>query len=377
MIGAACAAGKSMGLDAKKIRNAIGISMYQPNYGLFAGFMGSDAKVLTTAITATTGLEAAFLAAKGLTGTSTILENENGFCENFAFAPVMSMFSGFGKTWLMDTICYKPYPGCAYVDTFVDCILKLVNENKIDPEKISEVNIYANILTYKMDGLSKQFMKGPDSTQATLNFSVPFNAAVAILDKELTPKQFTRERIRDQKIWDLAKKVNLYLNFPLTAKAIGMPPISTRTIIKEVGIRRLIPFFKEHLDMKNAKEVFKCLFRPKSHKNISSPAWKRPKIKGKFDLAQVDLTGYRMPIGNIVEIVTSDGKKFVEAKEIPLGAAGYSKEEKRSVVEAKFRREVGNFLSADKTEKALSMISQIDKADSNQIKELIKLLCSS
>ena len=375
MIGSACAAAKLMGLDAKKMVNAIGIAMYQPNYGLFAGFMGSDAKVLTAAITATTGLEAAFLAAKGLTGTSTILEDENGFCENFAFAPVMSMFSGFGKTWLMDTICYKPYPGCAYVDTLVDCILKLARKNEIDPDIVSEVNIYANILTYKMDSYSQPFMKGPQSTQATLNFSVPFNAAVAIIDKELTPRQLTHQRIQDLRIWDLTEKVHLYLNFPMSLKSLTMTPISTLTIIKEVGIRRLVPFFKEHLGLSNAKEIFRSFCRLKSFKILSGQRWRRPKIKGEFDLSKVDLAGYRMPLGTMVEIIMRDGRKFVESEEIPLGAAGYSKEEKRSVVETKFRREVGTILGKDKTEKALSIISQIDAADSNQIRELIKMLC--
>ena len=376
IIGAACAAGKLMGLSSEGIRNAIGIGMYQPNYGLFAGFMGSDAKILTAAVTASTGIEAAQLAAGGLTGTGTIMEAKTGFCENFSFGPVMGMFSGFGKTWLTDTICFKPYPGCAYVDTFVDCILKLMKTHQIDPAKISRVNIYANILTFKMDGYSKPFMKGPLSAQATLNFSVPFNAAVAILDKELTPHQFTRERVRDQKIWDLADKVRLYLNLPMSIKSLTMTPIGTTALIREVGALRLIRFFMEHLGRGTPWEALRSLFRKNAYFAIKGPAWKRTKVQGAFDLGRIDLAGYRMPLGSMVEIVMQDGIKFVESEELPRGAAGRSRQEKRKVVEEKFRREVGMTLGADKTQRALGMLFTIEKADAVGIRELIRLLCS-
>ncbi|MCD6570792.1 MAG: MmgE/PrpD family protein [Deltaproteobacteria bacterium] len=377
IIGSACAASKLMGLDEEKIENAIGIGMFQPNYGLLAGFMGSDAKILTAAIPATTGIEAAGLAANGLTGTRNILEDNKGFCKYFSFAPLMSMYTGFGKTWLTDTICYKPYPGCAYIDTLVDCILMLSKEHDINPDMVHRINIYANILTYIMDRYSKPFIKGPESNPVTLNFSVPYNAAVALIDKELTPRQFMNERIKDRQIWDLASKVRLYLNLPMSLKILSMPPISTKAILKEAGILKILPLLGQHLDLNNIPETIKSFFRLKSYTNLKGPKWRRPKIqRGPFDLGKIDLSDYKMPIGAIVEIIMKDGSNLVKSEEKPLGSSGYSKEENRKMVEEKFKREVGNRLGKDSTRRAIEIISKIEESDSERIGELIKLLCS-
>ena len=376
LIGAACAAGKLMKLNAKKIQNAIGLSMSQPNFGLFAGFMGSDAKVLTASIPTTIGVECAQLASDGLTGTTDILENKEGFCRYFSFAPIMSMYTGFGKTWLTETMCYKIYPGCAYIDTFVDCILKLVVEKDINPDKVREVNIYANALTYKMDEYSKPFMKGPRSTSATLNFSVPYNAAVALIDRELTPCQFTKERIKDQKIWDLSNKVKLYLNFPSSGKALGIPPISIKDILKEIGLSKIHLLLRSHLSRSDISKFLISIFKRGSHKSLKTTRWKGNRIKGPFNLSKIDLSNYKMPIENRVEIIMENGEKFVESEEIPVGGAGYSIKEKRMVVEEKFRKEVGKRLSKENTDNAIETISKIDEASPSNIRELIKLLCS-
>jgi 2-methylcitrate dehydratase PrpD len=380
LIGAACAAAKLMRLNAKKIQNAIGLAMSQPNFDLYAGFMGSDAKVLTASIPTKVGVECAQLAANDLTGTADILEDNEGFCRYFSFAPIMGMYTGLGKTWLTETICYKIYPGCAYLDTVVDCILKLAIEKDIDPDKVHEIRIYANLLTYVMDILSRRFMRGGESTLATLNFSVPYNAAIALIDRELTPRQFTKERTKDLKVWDLVNKVRLYLDLASSIEIMEISPIRLEDIIKETGLPmpKILQFLLTHLNHADRADISKML------SSIFHSPYKRPKrikwkgniMEGGFDLSQINLSGYKMPIENRVEIIMEDGKKFVESEEIPLGGAGCSIEEKRKAVEEKFRKEVGKRLGKEKTDEAIEIISKIEEASPYDVRELIRLLCS-
>ena len=59
-------------------------------------------------------------------------------------------------------------------------------------------------------------------SHVALNFSIPYNVAVILIDKKLTPEQFTEERIVDPEIQELAKKVRLSMDIGLTAKTAGI-----------------------------------------------------------------------------------------------------------------------------------------------------------
>jgi len=54
--------------------------------------------------------------------------------------------------------------------------------------------------------------EGPESLPATLHLSLAYNVAAALMDRELTARQFSRERIRDRATWDLASRVHLSLS---------------------------------------------------------------------------------------------------------------------------------------------------------------------
>src|SRR5215831_11212442 len=125
VVGGAVITAKLLGLDAAQTQSAIGIALLQPNYPLWAGFFGSEAKTLMASMTAPLGVQIAQLASNGLRGAGDIIENPQGFVSAFARQPLMGAYTGLGKVWLSDTLCYKLYPGCAYIDTSIDCVLSL------------------------------------------------------------------------------------------------------------------------------------------------------------------------------------------------------------------------------------------------------------
>lgn len=332
LIGSAVITAKAMGLEKEQIQSAIGIAMLQPNYPLLPGFFGSDAKVLLASMTAPLGVEAAQLAANGLRGAGDILENADGFTKVFARQPLMGAYDGFGKLWLSDTLCYKIYPGCAYIDATIDCVLGLARQHNIDAKKVKAVYVAASPLTLGMEALVSSHLNGPATLPVTLNFTVGYNVAAALMDRELTARQFSRDRIRDAATWDLAKRVQLTLD---------------ETMAQRMRERSLL-------------------------KTVSDERGERYEL----DLGNLDLTGFRMSFGARVRIELEDGRSFEAEQEVPYGAAGRPFEERRKAVEDKFRRETRYTLRKDKMERAIDLILHLEQASSAHLREIVRLCCS-
>jgi 2-methylcitrate dehydratase PrpD len=332
LVGGAVITAKLLGLEKQQVQSAVGISLLQPNYPLGAGFFGSEAKTLLAAMTAPLGVQAAQLAANGLRGPGDIIESPQGFLNVFTREPLLGVFDGFGKVWLSDTLCYKIYPGCAYIDTAIDCVLALARQQGIDAKKVKAVHIAASPLTLGMEALAAPYLKGRDSLPSTLNFTVGYNVAAALMDRELTARQFARDRIRDQATWDLAGRVYVTLDEVIAQR------MRDRSLLKTV-----ITDGREHFHL---------------------------------DLANADLTNFRMSFGARVRIEMEDGRSFEAEQEVPLGGAGRPFDERRRCVEDKFRRETRYTLRKEKMEKAIDMILHLEQASSAHLRELVRLCCS-
>jgi 2-methylcitrate dehydratase PrpD len=332
LIGSAIITAKLLGLEKPQILSAIGIAMVQPTYPLSAGFFGSEAKVLLASTTASVGVQAAQLAANGLRGAGDIIESEQGFLKVFTGQPLMGAFEGFGKVWLTETLCYKVYPGCEYLDATIDCVLALVRQHSIDGRKVKVVHVSATPLTLWMEALAAAHLNGPETLPVTLNFTVPYNVAAALLDRELSARQFSRERIRDKAVWDLAGRVQLALDDVMAQRMRDRSLL--RTVKDESG---------EHL---------------------------------RLDLGDIDLSGFKMSLGARVRIEMEDGRSFEAEQEVPFGAAGRPFDERRKSVEDKFRRETRYTLRKEKMEKAIDIILHLEQASSAQLRELVRLCCS-
>src|SRR5262245_45819022 len=127
--GSAIAAGRLFELDERKMAHTLAIALYQAPRPTVPGFMAPDSKLLTASEPSVIGVRAARLAARGVTGPLDVLDHPHGFLSAFAFAPLARMLER-GDGWATRTLCVKPYPGCAYLDTTLDAVLSL---GPIDP----------------------------------------------------------------------------------------------------------------------------------------------------------------------------------------------------------------------------------------------------
>lgn len=332
LAGGAVSAAKLLKLDRNQTENALGIAMLQPNFAIPAGFFGSEAKALLASMTAPVGIQAAELAANGMRGASDLFESENGFLQVFASHPLPGAFTAFGKVWLTETLSYKVYPGCAYLGACIDCILALSRQHHLDARKVRSVEVASGPLTVGMEALSKPYLHGAESCATTLNFSLAYSTAVALFDRELSPRQFSRDRIKDPAVWDLAARVRVTLDEEMARRAAERSPVKTTT---EGGQTRY-----------------------------------------SLDLASADLMGFKNAYGARVRIEMEDGRSFEMEQDSPNGSGARPFDDRRKAVEDKFRRETRYTLRKERMEKAIDLVHHMEDLSASHLRELVRLCCS-
>jgi len=332
LLGSAMAAAKLLRLDHAQTEHALGIAMLQPPLLLPAGFYGSEAKVLSAALIAPIGAQAAEFAANGLRGAHAVFEGERGYLRAFAETPLPGALKAYGKVWLTESLGYKIYPTSTYNAAAIDCVLNLVRQHHIDARKVHTVYVGVGPLTLAMDGRSAPFVRGPDTLAATLAHSVAYNIAVSLMDRELSPRQLARDRIKDPAVWELAGKVRLSLDDELARRARERAPLR---IAGDDGAHAAL-----------------------------------------FDLESVDLVAFKTTFGARVRIELEGGRTFEMEQEAPSGSGARPFDDRRKAVEDKFRRETRYTLRKERMEKAIDIVHHLEDSSASQIRELARLCCS-
>lgn len=375
--GAACAAARLMGLDYKQTLSALGLALSQPGYGLMAGFMGSDAKLLTAGTAAANGALSARLASEGVQGFPDILEHSQGFVEAFSFKPLFPILSSLGYTWLSNTLSYKIYPGCAYVDALLDSTLDIVQRERPEPDSIHRVDVYASLLTVKMDDMARPFVRNENSSPVTLNFYVPYNVAAALIDGELTPVQLTPNRIRDTELWRLARRVRTHHDIQLTSRILDETAriIDVRYLLKGInwqtlaGVMKQIgpPNLGQLASSKPTHEIIRDAI------GVIGRALTRGTETRQGEFVPDNIESFRMNFGARVKVMLKNGKTFECEQQVPYGAAGRPLEEKRIEVIRKFRQEASLILSERAAGYLVNKIANFETLSNADIRKFMQM----
>lgn len=123
-IGAAAAAAQIMGLDRAQAISAIGIAGGQASGSLAFLADGAMSKALNPGWAARTGIEAARLAAAGMTGPASVLESSFGVMTGFAgdASGLDPALATLGEAWLLPDAAFKLYPCCHYIHPFLEAV---------------------------------------------------------------------------------------------------------------------------------------------------------------------------------------------------------------------------------------------------------------
>jgi 2-methylcitrate dehydratase PrpD len=340
--GAALATGRLLGLDATAMAHALAIALYQPPRATVPGFMAPDSKLLTAAEPTVAGMRAARLAASGVTGPLDALDDRQGFLSAFADAPLPGMLGGLGEGWATRTLCVKPYPGCAYLDTTVDALLE---QGPPPPSEVESVVVEASVLTCEMDRMSRPYASVTGTalpTPVTINFSIPWNVAVTLVAGELTPRQVSEGWLADHadELRGVARRVRLQHDWSLTRKATesfaGLVPFGRVT--REAGLRRLGASVRRLRSGRGGSEV-RGGAGAGELRGIQRMVWPPPDLttlrSGQpfWDPAAVDAFAMTFPAR--VRVVAKDGAERVTTCAVPRGGAGNTVEGPEAVSRTK------------------------------------------
>jgi 2-methylcitrate dehydratase len=203
-------AGKMLGLNEAQMENALGIS---GSCHAILGILDTPAEEYTMTknirfpTMAYAGIWAALLAQKGFTGPTTILEGHDGFVQVIMNGEYdLSKLTNLkGKFAIRDT-CIKSIIADFSSHGHLTATLTLVKEHDIKPEDIVEIRITTSKRCAEHTG---DPVKKYPKNKETADHSSYYLTAVAIIDRQIGPDQFTPEKYQDPRVLALIDKVIL------------------------------------------------------------------------------------------------------------------------------------------------------------------------
>ena len=205
-VAATAACSKLLGLTTSQAQTAMGIAASEAS-GLSKNF-GTDTKPFHAGKAASNAITAALLAQKGFTASPDMLEGPGGFCQVLANKECNP--GAFAQTpdaafEILTSYAIKPYPSCGLTHRCIDATLDLVKKHRITPDRVTQVEchippMFTKILVYSrpQNGLEAKF-------------SMEYCIAAALVDQEITLRQFVDETVLSSEAKDLIPKVMLCL----------------------------------------------------------------------------------------------------------------------------------------------------------------------
>ena len=201
--GAAAAAGSVLGLNQDQLVAALS------NAGSTTGGLwqmrheSGMTKQWHVAMAGNNGYFAAYMAARGLTGTSSVLDGPQGLYAATCAAPKPL---DLGEGWRIHEVSFKPWAACRHAHPVIDCALELRARGELHGP--FRVETYADAIA---------FCDRPNPvTEVDAKFSLQHAVAVIASGREAKPEDFTPEAIAA--LADLRAQVTVAEDKAITAR---------------------------------------------------------------------------------------------------------------------------------------------------------------
>jgi len=192
-------AGRMFGLTVEQIVNAIGISgCHNFTPGVVAAGSLTMMKNTVDPLAVQSGVIAAQLAAQGYIGPEQILEGKEGFIDTLGGKFDLDILvNSLGENFRILECSMKAFPVEALSHSPISAVLALVTENDIRPVDVAKVVVK---VTHRAKDILADPSKYHPTTKETADHSLPYVIAAAIVDRKITPAEFSREKIMSSKI---------------------------------------------------------------------------------------------------------------------------------------------------------------------------------
>jgi 2-methylcitrate dehydratase PrpD len=204
----AAIAGKIMRLDSKQTLNALALAFNRSGGSFQSNIDGSLAVRLIQGFVSQSGIICAQLAQQGITGPKNFLEGVYGYFHLYGKDDydAQTVLAELGKKFKMDNLLFKKYPSCGGTLASTDAILELMKENKLVPENVDQVVVRVTPAVYNLTGHPFKIGENP---KVDAQFSIQYCVANVLLRKHPELKHFDEPYIRDPKIIELIKKIQV------------------------------------------------------------------------------------------------------------------------------------------------------------------------
>ena len=201
-------AGRALHLDWEQIQHAIGISASRhATLGAVTAGKLTMMKNTVDPMATQSGVLAALMAEKGYTGPEHVVDGKEGLTHCFGPEWKLELLTdGLGESWRITQCGMKAFPTEALTHTPISATLDLVKQNDLKPDHVQQVQIRS--LARAADILSDPSKYDPRSKE-TADHSLPYVIAAALVDRQVTPAQFTMEKIMDPAIRAQLKKIEV------------------------------------------------------------------------------------------------------------------------------------------------------------------------
>jgi 2-methylcitrate dehydratase len=214
---AAAGAAKALRLGELETANAVSIAGTALN-ALRVTRTGalSQWKGLAYPFTAFGAVEAAFLAARGITGPAEVFEGNKGFMDSVA--------GRFQIDWEHEDLervrrtFLKRYNAEVHAQSALEALLYLREAYAIDPAAVERIELETFQVAYDIIGGGEEGGKKEIRTKEEADHSLPYLLAVALLDGQVLPEQFASERIIRPDVQKLLLRVDVRPATDLSAR---------------------------------------------------------------------------------------------------------------------------------------------------------------
>jgi 2-methylcitrate dehydratase len=174
---------------------------------------------------------AVLLARQGVTGPLEVIEGEKG---------LMDAITGYFEVcWddedlgcVLRTIV-KKYNAEIHSQTAIETALTLRQRYQILPKDIARVDVEIFDVAYNIIGGGEEGDKSLVATKEQADHSLPYILAVALLDGQVMPEQYTAERIQRQDVQTLLRKISIKPQLHFSERFPGEMPCRVKVVLKD------------------------------------------------------------------------------------------------------------------------------------------------
>lgn len=207
VFGTAAIAAKLLGMNIDGMLNALGIAFIRAAGSVQVATDKVLAIRLVQGFASRSGIEAAILAQRGITGVKNVLQGTYGFFHLFSRdeGDLSALTDQLGKRFEGVRACIKKYPSCGTTHTATEAALRLVREVDIDPKEISQITVEVSEFVHSIAGHPFEIADNP---RVEAQYSLAYAVANAIVRKGSMLQHFTERHVRDPEVVAIAHKVH-------------------------------------------------------------------------------------------------------------------------------------------------------------------------